>query len=188
MGRAMKRTSYNLPYHAHFLTFSVYRRQQLLTDDLIREQLLHHWDLARHRLDLSIWAYVIMPEHVHLLVYPRAQHYRMPAILRGLKESFTHWVVRHWRTNAPHFLRRIKVKRGARTLHRFWQEGGGYDRNLFDWAVIERAIEYIDMNPVRRGLVSDPLQWRWSSARSRAGETEVPFHVDGFDEMVSDFR
>ncbi|MBD3297987.1 MAG: hypothetical protein GF341_04970 [candidate division Zixibacteria bacterium] len=182
MGRTMKRKSYNLPYHAHFLTFSVYRRQQLLTNDHLREELLHHWDIARHKLDFAIWSYVIMPEHVHLLIYPRNEQYAMPCILRSLKESFARWVVRHWEEHAPHLLTRISVKRGPRALHRFWQEGGGYDRNLFDWDTIERAIDYIEMNPVRRGLVTDPLDWKWSSARHRVGSTDTTFRVDPIDE------
>ena len=178
----MRRKSYNLPHHAHFLTFSCYRRQQLLTDDALCSQLLESWDRARRRLRVAIWSYVIMPEHAHLLIYPRVDDYTMAAILRGLKESFARWVVSHWRESAPHLLQRITVARGERTPHRFWQEGGGYDRNLYDWDVLARAIDYIEMNPVRRGLVTDPYHWRWSSACCRAGHTDVPFVVDEMDD------
>ncbi|HEX2475460.1 MAG TPA: hypothetical protein VHK01_11970 [Lacipirellulaceae bacterium] len=50
------------------------------------------------------------------------------------------------------------------TCFRFWQEGPGYDRNVTTPAVIEAAIEYIHMNPVRRGLVKRAVDWKWSSA------------------------
>jgi len=181
----MERKSYNLPNHVHFLTFSCYRRQQLLTEDFVRMQLLNSWDSARREVGFAIWSYVIMPEHVHLLVYPHQLQYQIAGILRILKEPFSRWLVRHWNDHAPHFLGRITVRRGGRVVRRFWQEGGGYDRNLFDWGVIERAAEYIEWNPVRRGLVSDSLQWKWSSARARAGLSDGPLVIDPIDLEVS---
>ena len=48
---------------------------------------------------------------------------------------------------------------------RFWQEGPGYDRNLTRPAMALAAIDYLHNNPVRRGLVKEPLDWKWSSAR-----------------------
>ena len=119
-----------------------------------------------------------MPEHVHLLLSPHEEEYQIAAVLRLLKESFARWVVRYWEQQAPHLLDRITAQRGTRRVRRFWQEGGGYDRNLFDWDVIRRAIDYIEWNPVRRGLVRDPLEWTWSSARSRAGMAGAPLVLD----------
>jgi putative transposase len=176
------RTSYNLPNHAHYLTFSCYRRQQLLTSDHVRRQLVTAWDEACCAGNFAIWSYVIMPEHVHLLIYPRDELYEMSKILRLMKEGFTHRVVADWKDRAPHMLEQISVQRGRRTVHRFWQEGGGYDRNLYDWNAIRRAVEYIEGNPVRRGLVSDPLEWQWSSAGARAGQIDVLLTVDEFPE------
>ena len=48
---------------------------------------------------------------------------------------------------------------------RFWQEGPGYDRNLNTCRAVEAAIDYIHLNPVRRGLCHRARDWRWSSAR-----------------------
>lgn len=174
----IKRISYNLPNHAHFLTFSCFQSQKLLVGDDVLDILVNSWDRARQKGEFLIWAYVIMPEHVHLLIYPKNPAYEMAKIFRLLKEQFTHRIVEHWRNTSPHLLENIKVRRGKRTLHRFWQEGGGYDRNLFVWDKIGRAIDYIEWNPVRRGLISDPMNWIWSSARSRAGIKDVPLIVD----------
>jgi putative transposase len=54
---------------------------------------------------------------------------------------------------------------------RFWQEGGGYDRNLRTEVAVMAAIRYIHENPVRRGLCLQPTDWRWSSA--------CPYRNDG---------
>ena len=179
----MKRTSYNLPNHAHFLTFSCYRRQQLLTSESLRKLLLRTWDEARTKGNLSIWSYVIMPEHVHLLIYPRNKSYDMSSILRYLKAPFTRRAVEYWQNKSTNLLQRITIQRGSRIMHRFWQEGGGYDRNLYDWDTIRKAVEYIEFNPVRRGLVRDPSDWKWSSARARAGGNDSPHIVDELPEF-----
>ena len=57
---------------------------------------------------------------------------------------------------------------------RFWQEGGGYDRNLRSEVAILAAIDYIHENPVRRGLCKPSADWRWSSARHYRNECGIP--------------
>ena len=52
------------------------------------------------------------------------------------------------------------------------------DRNLWETLAIHQAIEYIHLNPVRRGLVRRPEDWRWSSAADWMGKTDVPIRVN----------
>jgi putative transposase len=56
-------------------------------------------------------------------------------------------------------------ERPGKTCFRFWQEGPGFDRNIFSRAAVLRAIDYLHLNPVRRGLCQRTVDWRWSSAR-----------------------
>ena len=56
----------------------------------------------------------------------------------------------------------IRQRPGVTTF-RYWQEGPGYDRNLESEAAVLAAIEYIHMNPVRRGLCTKAVYWPWSS-------------------------
>lgn len=177
----MRRVSFNLPHHAHYLTFSCYRRQQLLTDVVSCRRLLSCWDEARRRSNFAIWAYVVMPEHVHLLIWPGSEQYQIAAILRSLKEPFAHWIVERWSSMAPELLERIRVDVARGTVYRLWQKGGGYDRNLYKWETIQRAIDYIENNPVRRRLVSEASKWPWSSARCRPGAVDVPLVIDPID-------
>lgn len=63
-------------------------------------------------------------------------------------------------------LRQLTVReRPGKTCFRFWQEGSGYDRNLFTARAIEASLGYLHTNPVRRGLVSEAVKRKWSSAR-----------------------
>ena len=66
----MSRRVYNDPGHVHFLTFSCYHRHQFLADDHVRRWLIESIALAKNKHQFAIWAYAIMPEHVHLLVRP----------------------------------------------------------------------------------------------------------------------
>lgn len=52
---------------------------------------------------------------------------------------------------------------------RFWQRGGGFDRNVWSERIVVQEIDYIHANPVRRGLCTRPEEWRWSSAAEYLG-------------------
>ena len=58
-------------------------------------------------------------------------------------------------------------KSKQRTVFRFWQPGGGFDRNFWNAKAIYPAIEYLEANPVRKGLAATPEEYRGSSAYSR---------------------
>ena len=66
----------------------------------------------------------------------------------------------------------------GRESHRFWQRGGGYDRNLRSVADVHEKINYIHGNPVRRGLVGGPEEWLWSSYRSWMDGIDEPIRID----------
>jgi putative transposase len=63
-------------------------------------------------------------------------------------------------------IERLTVQeRPGKMAFRFWQEGPGYDRNLLSAKSVCDSMEYIHLNPVRRGLVKEASQWKWSSCR-----------------------
>jgi REP-associated tyrosine transposase len=171
--------SYNIPGHAHELTFSCFRRLPLLTRDRTRRWFVDAMEAARDELNLQLWAYVIMPEHVHLLFWPMNEDYKVGLIRTALKVPVARKAVRYLKQNAPSFLDRLKdVQPSGKVHYRFWQRGGGYDRNVFEPATLLAMIEYIHNNPVRRGLCVNPTDWIWSSARFYAGDRHVPIRMD----------
>jgi hypothetical protein len=68
--------------------------------------------------------------------------------------------------------------------YRFWQRGGGYDRNVHEITTLRAMIEYIHLNPVRRGLVKEVVDWPWSSARFYAGLDNVNLAMDPLVEFI----
>jgi hypothetical protein len=72
-------------------------------------------------------------------------------------------------TGRSYLRKRLTVREGRRVRHRFWQPGGGYDRNFHSSGALRAGIDYFHANPVRRGLVAKAEDWEWSSARWYAG-------------------
>jgi putative transposase len=173
-----RRVRYNEPGEPRELTFSCYNQYAFLSRDRTREWLCEALDKARAECGFQLWAYVIMPEHVHLLVCPGDFPEKMSRFLQVVEEPVARKAIRYLEANAPHWLARIRVREGTRERHRFWQPGGGYDRNITSAEMLRAAIEYIHANPVRRGLVARAEDWEWSSARWFAGLRPVKLEMD----------
>jgi len=153
------RKSFNNPSHSHFLTFSCWERRRFLSDRVTNADFTRALATAREMGQFDIWAYVLMPEHVHLLIRPRREEYAMAEILRRIKEQFSRDILRHWREHCPERMVDCTDRGCQPPRHRFWQPGGGFDRNLWNHEAIRHAVTYIEANPVRRGLVEDSLGW-----------------------------
>jgi hypothetical protein len=83
------------------------------------------------------------------------------------------------RRHAPSFLVRMRdVQPNGKVHHRFWQRGGGHDRNVVEPSTVHFEIEYQHNNPVRRGLCERPEDWLWSSAADHLGVREGPLRID----------
>ena len=134
---------------------------------------------TRRKHAFDVWAYVIMPEHVHLLIFPSEEVYSIADILLDIKRPVARRALRYVGEHAPDFLDRMMDEQPSGLVqHRFWQRGGGYDRNVVGARTIHDTIAYIHANPVRRGLVESPKGWRWSSAGFYDGHDDVPLVPD----------
>jgi putative transposase len=156
---------YHEPGDVHELTFSCYKRRPLLTNDVWRERLARCVDDAGQQTGIELAAFVFMPEHVHLIVVPSTTEPEIGRYLALIKQPFSDSIKQMLLdTNSPLVARLTVQERPGKRCFRFWQEGPGYDRNLRAAHAIEAAIDYVHVNPVRRGLVMQALDWKWSSA------------------------
>jgi putative transposase len=119
-----------------------------------------------------------MPEHVHLLIAPRDRDVPVGLFQGAIKERVARQAIQWMELHAPAWISRITVREGMRTRRRFWQPGGGYDRNIDNRQTLLRVIEYIHLNPVCRGLVEKAIDWEWSSAGWYAGIRPVLIEID----------
>jgi putative transposase len=150
----------------------------LLSKDRSRQWLIDAIHKARQKHGFHLWAWVIMPEHVHLLLWPREAGYKMRQILADIKRPVGEIAIAWLEANHPEFLIRLTVRNRNRTYRRFWQAGPGQDRNVYDPDTAHQIAEYIHGNPVTRGLVSRTEDWAWSSAAEWAGSSESLLCVD----------
>lgn len=157
---------YHDPGHAHELTFSCYHQQPLLTNHQWRGMLSDAIDRAAARHGYRLTAFVYMPEHVHLLVFPVSGASTIDALLRAIKRPYSYRIKRLLMDAESSLLQRLTIRQrpGVDTF-RYWQEGPGYDRNLTHVESVLAAVDYLHRNPVRRGLVERSVDWQWSSAR-----------------------
>jgi len=169
---------HDLPGDAHYLTFSCYHGIPLLSKDRTRLWFIDALKKARTKHQFDLWAWVIMPEHVHLLIFPRPITHKTAKILASIKKPVGYKAIQYLEDNSPAFLERLTVRNRNRTYRRFWQAGPGHDRNLYELQTIYNAIEYTHNNPVRRGLAAHPTDWLWSSARDWAGMGHPHITVD----------
>jgi putative transposase len=171
---------YHEPGDLHELTFSCYRRMPLLTNDAWRVHFARGLDTALTAEAFHLVAFVLMPEHVHLLVWPTRVDATAECISRFLaavKLYASQHVKADLERSGSRLLSRLTIReRPGRMAFRYWQEGPGYDRNLQTEKAVTGSIEYLHLNPVRRGLCESPLDWPWSSARWHASEGA---NVDG---------
>ncbi|MGE3107137.1 MAG: transposase [Phycisphaerales bacterium] len=166
---------------SRFLTFSCFGRLPLLKNPKIADEMAACLERARLRRGFRLIAWVIMPEHVHLLMVPKPVEsdgrvrVSVPSLLMAIKRPLAATVLERWRQANWQGLSRLRDAEGEA---RFWQPGGGFDRNVRDAEEYAKTIEYIHQNPVERGLVAATTDYRWSSARAYAGIDDGLVHVD----------
>ncbi len=172
---------YDTPGEAHELTFSCYLNQSFLTDDRTRYYLVDAINKAKIKHQFDLWAYVFMLEHVHLLIWPTQNVYSTSEILKSIKQSVSRRAIGYIRKHNPGKLHLMATNQKY-GKYRFWQDGGGYDRNMRTRVALINSVEYIHNNPVRRGLVANPGDWKWSSFLQWEGYQEglLQINLDSF--------
>jgi len=129
----------------HYITFTCYHRAKFLATPHARDILVHNLERARRWYGFYIVGYVVMPEHVHLLV-SEPERATLAIALQMLKQVTS---------------RNLKAIAGQNP---FWQ-ARYYDFNVWSERKRVEKLRYLHRNPVKRGLVERPEDWRWSSFR-----------------------
>lgn len=147
----------------HFVTFSCYERQRLLGDPARRDLLLQILERVRRRYRLVILGYVVMPEHVHLLL-SEPQRATLSTAIQALKLGFIRSLDGSGDNLNPKSRKSSETWGTPLVPNRFWQ-ARFYDFNVWTERKRVEKLRYIHRNPVKRGLVESPELWRWSSFR-----------------------
>jgi putative transposase len=160
---------------ARFITFSCCRRHTLLTATPVIRAFLAALQAIRLQHQIRIVGYVIMPEHVHLVLHHRTA-LRLGPVIGELKSKSASRIIAEGLITLP---ANCRVVKDGRERWIFWQPRC-YDHNCRTTQTVVEKINYCHDNPVVRQLVGEPGQWQWSSFNWYAGRSDVPLEMDEF--------
>ena len=158
----------------HFITCSCHARRPYLGTAHRRDRFLKILEEARQKYRFVVVGYVVMPEHFHLLI-SEPETGTPSTVMQVVKQRFAHQVPKQMR----------RRQRGDQS--RLWEEPQHvWQRRFYDfnvWTEKKRVekLRYMHRNPVKRGLVLAPEQWRWSSYRWYALREVATVKVNEWD-------
>jgi putative transposase len=158
----------------HGPTFCCYRRVPFLRSTRAKNVFVQILGQVRDRYGFSLVGYVVMPEHVHLLIGEPARG-TPSTVVQVLKQRVSRRLRRKKRPHAAQLS--LLFARGESVLPRFWQRRF-YDFNV--WSLKKRVekLHYMHMNPLKRKLVTHPKDWPWSSFSYYANPNHALIRVD----------
>jgi putative transposase len=155
------------PDHLYFVTTAAVQHQHLFQRDVMKRLVVDTLDCMRLRGRFKLYCFVIMPNHVHLIVRCRAED-PLADCLRDLKKQIADRVIRHYRAECNRAALDLLTlaRTGSQQWHQVWEEGYNA-KDIFSPVFLREKMTYIHGNPCQPHwqLVEHPEDYVWSSAR-----------------------
>ncbi len=149
----------------YFLTSTIIEWLPVFTSKIYFEIIIDSLKYCQQKMDLKLYAYVILDNHFHLVVSAA----NLAKVLSSLRKFTAHQIIeqlknddKNWLLNQLAF---YKKPGKTESIHQVWQEGM-HPQLIKDQAMFNQKVEYIHYNPIKRGLVDESIHWRYSSARN----------------------
>jgi putative transposase len=178
----MTRTRYRFHdnKHPYFLSCTIVGWLPVFTRPQTVQIVYDSWRFLAKEKDFRLYGYVILENHLHLLA-------SAPDLANAVK-SFKMYTARqivdqleqHGAKVLLNQLRMMKLRHKTQSEYQVWEEGS-HPQQIESDEVMLQKLEYAHNNPVKRGYVDDPVQWRYSSARNYAG-------LPGLIDVITDWR
>jgi putative transposase len=147
---------------SHFVTFTCYKRRTHLEGAETCQALVAALERARLRYQFRVYGFVLMPEHVHLLI-SEPELATVATAIQSLKLSSS--------------LRTAVYRERSGRCSPLWQKRY-YDRNIRDYDEFVEKLRYLHRNPVSRDLVVKAEDWKWSSFRHYARREDCGVEIE----------
>lgn len=158
-----------VPHYPHHVTQRGNRRQQTFFQEEDYRAYIQLLVDAKEKAGVAVWAYCLMPNHVHFVVVPQQQD--------SLSMFFSD---AHRR-----YTRRVNFRQGWQG--HLWQER--FHSSVMDERYLLTAVRYTELNPVRAGLCSRSADWSWSSIHAHLkGEDDILVTVKPLLERIDNWR
>tara|TARA_R110002051_G_scaffold314220_1_gene391067 strand:- start:2806 stop:3324 length:519 start_codon:yes stop_codon:yes gene_type:complete len=160
---------------AYFVSFATVYWIDVFTRQSYFSILERAIEYCRKEKGMEVFAYCFMPSHIHLIF--RSENKDPSGLLRDFKGFTAKKLIQEIEENPQEsrkewllwMMARAGKKRSNITKRQFWQQ---HNKPIELWSdkVIKQKIEYIHNNPVEQGFVTDPVTWKYSSARNYADD------------------
>ena len=159
----------------YFVTFSIVEWLPVFVAEEPCRIVTDSLNFCHQRKHLRVNAYVIMPTHLHAILFDGDfDTGRLRRTLTDLRKFTGRQLTDYCASHTPAFIRTLQAAAGKDRQHRFWQ-GGIHPEAIFSEAFWRQKVDYIHDNPRRKGLVVEAHHWRFSSAAYwlEGGESDV---------------
>jgi putative transposase len=168
------RTRYSIydPDFPYFITCTTVNWLPVFTRQPYFDLIIDSLKFCRQHKGLKIHAYVILDNHLHLVaaadkladIIRDFKSYTAKSLISRLEQDHKDW--------ALNLFRYYKQPTKTRSAYQLWQEGF-HPQQIISEDMLQQKVDYVHFNPVRAGVVAQPEDWLYSSARDYAGGKSV---------------
>ena len=173
-----RKYKFHKPEAAYFISFATVNWVDLFTREIYFSILADAIDYCRKHKGMELFAYCFMPNHVHMIF--RSKHEDPSGFIRDFKSYTSKQLVEAIQSNPREsrkefllemFSKAAKEKSNGKN-YQLWQHHNK-PIELYSEHVTQQKFNYIHMNPVKEGLVTSAVEWKYSSARNYSGDQTV---------------
>jgi putative transposase len=170
---------FHIEGHIYYITTVVYNRLPIFTRPAFIVPLIDSLNFYRHKQEFRLLGYVIMPDHVHLVIWPFGAS-TVSDMMRDYKEFTSKRIIRQaevegneaWATAF-----RLAGSETGRGQNKVWQDSY-WDENIYTERFLRQKLNYVHRNPLRAGLVKQPADYLYSSYRNYEFGEEWLIEID----------
>ncbi len=175
----MSQRRYHISGHIYHVTTNIYNRLNLFTNSAYILPLLGSLNFYRHKHQFKLLGYVIMLDHLHLLLWPRGEA-MLDIIMRDFKKFTAVRLIRQAEVEGRADLLEQFAAAGKETgrgKNKVWQDSY-WDKNIFSERFLRQRLNYIHRNPMRASLVKNAEDYPYSSYRNYALDDHSLIKID----------
>ena len=168
---------------AYFISFATVYWIDVFTRLAYFDIIIESLDFCRKQKGMELYGYCIMPSHVHLIF--RSSLGDPSGLIRDLKGFTSRKILKTIEENPQESRRewllwmfeKAGKKNSNVTFRQFWQQNN-QPIEIWSLKVFEQKLNYIHQNPVEEGFVTDPIDWKYSSARNYGNDDQTILEID----------
>jgi len=181
---------YNEPGNSHFVTFKTYQNYPFFKEEKCCLILLEELNFYRNKMGLQIYGYVILPDHVHCIIYFEDTKLTISKIIQSIKGSSARRIIDLFsclgsqehlllarKDSAEQMLRATPMGHRKNLKYRIWQPGF-YDFNIYTTKKFDEKLKYIHDNPIKHDLTDDISTYKYCSWRNYELNDHSIFKID----------